>query len=275
MNKIWYITGASRGLGKQWALHALSQGDYVVAAARNLDDLEYMGLAIKKGIAFPVRCDVTQAESVANSIQAGMAYYGNIDVVVNAAGIGMFAPLEDSPMDDVHRVFEVNFFGSWNVIQSMLKFTEVSTPWKLFQISSIAGMRGFADMAAYAASKWAVEGMIESLRDELAGRPVDVCIVQPGPYLTDWVGKSAIRPNRSHRYPGEEQTRKLYWPKLEPEDPGAAASALSDVLKQETQPFRVVIGASALGCWKESASKRASPSVVCAQSYGESEKSLT
>lgn len=267
MSKVWYITGTSRGLGKQWALHALSQGDCVVAASRNLDDLEYMSSAVKKGVALPVRCDVTQPELVSNSIQAGMAYYGHIDVVVNAAGIGMFAPLEDSPIDDVHRVFEVNFFGSWNVIQSMLKLTEVSTPWKLFQISSIAGIRGFADMAAYTASKWAVEGMIESLRDELAGRPIDVCIVQPGPYLTDWVGKSAIRPNRSHRYPGEEQTRKLYWPKLEPERPEAAASALSDVMKQETPPFRVVVGMSALTCLKESESERAFPGVVCAHSY--------
>lgn len=263
MSRVWFVTGSSRGLGRQWVTEALRCGDRVVATARDVGDLAYLGDHVAAGTAVTARCDVTDPESVTSAIETGFRELGRIDVVVNAAGVGMFAPLEDSPLEDVRRLLDVNVLGSWAVVQAMLRRTSVTTPWTLLQVSSIAGMRGFADMSAYAASKWAVEGMVESLRDELADRPVRVHLVEPGPYLTDWIGSSAFRPPRSDRYPGEDETRRRHWPRMVPEQPQAAASALTELLALDPAGLRVTVGASAAACWAQAQADRAVPDAVC------------
>lgn len=247
--KTWFITGASRGFGRQWATAALSRGDRVAATARDvtaLDDLvaEY-GDAV-----LPLRLDVTDREADFAAVRLAHESFGRLDVVVNNAGYGQFGMAEELSEADVRDQFETNVFGAIWVTQAALPILREQGSGHLVQVSSIGGVSAFAGLSVYNASKWALEGFSQALAQELAGFGVRVTLVEPAGFATEWGSTSARRAPEHPAYDGVRELRaqqraKQSGPGLG--DPAASAEALLRVVDSDDPPLRVFFGAAAFG----------------------------
>lgn len=243
MRKIWLITGAARGFGRIWTEAALKRGDAVIATAREPEKL--VELAARYGeCLLPVKVDVCDRAAVASAVETGFQAFGRIDVVVNNAGYGLFCPLEDVPEKEARQIVETNLLGSLWVIQSVLPYLRRQGHGHIVQISSIAGLLALPGMAMYNATKWAVEGMVETLAHEVKEFGINVTLVEPGPHLTDWVGSSAVRPERGQAYPSHEQMMQQSWPRLPLAAPDAAAAPMMALVDSNTPPLRLLLGES-------------------------------
>ena len=242
MSKIWFITGANRGFGKEFARAALLRGDKVAATGRNpagLDDL-----ASEFGANFlPLTLDVTDRQAVFAAVAAAAKAFGRLDVVVNNAGYGLFGAVEEVSIDEVRYQMEVNFFGLLNVTQAVLPVMRQQGSGHIIQVSSVGGVAAFPNLGAYHASKWAVEGLSESLAQEVAGFGIKVTIVEPGPFGTDWAGSSAVHATPQPQY--EPLRQAMASRQLPPEligSPAAAGSALLQIVDAAAPPLRVLFG---------------------------------
>ena len=243
MKKIWFITGAGRGFGRIWTEAALRRGDSVIATARNPDKLADLVEQFEKNI-LPIKLDVCDRAAVSSAVETGFNVFGRIDLVVNNAGYGLFCPLENVPERDARKIIETNLLGSLWVIQSVLPYLRQQGHGHIIQISSIAGLLTLPGMAMYNATKWAVEGMMETLEHEIREFGLHVTLVEPGPHLTDWIGKSAIRPERDQAYPSHEEMMQRSWPCLLPADPHDAIKPMMALVDTDTPPLRLLLGES-------------------------------
>lgn len=178
MRKIWLITGAARGFGRVWTEAALKRGDSVIATAREPEKLAELAAGYGEYL-LPVKVNVCDRASVAAAVETGFRAFGRIDVVVNNAGYGLFCPLEDVPEKDARQIVETNLLGSLWVIQSVLPYLRRQGYGHIVQISSIAGLLALPGMAMYNATKWAVEGMVETLAQEVKEFGINVTLVEP------------------------------------------------------------------------------------------------
>lgn len=243
VRKIWLITGAARGFGRVWTEAALKRGDGVIATAREPEKLA--DLAAEYGeCLLPVRVDVCDRAAVAAAVETGFHTFGRIDVVVNNAGYGLFCPLEDVPEKEARQIVETNLLGSLWVIQSVLPYLRRQGHGHMIQISSIAGLLALPGMAMYNATKWAVEGMVETLAQEVKAFGINVTLVEPGPHLTDWIGSSSVRPERGQSYPSHEQMMQQSWPRLPLAAPDAAVEPMMMLVDSDTPPLRLLLGES-------------------------------
>lgn len=242
MTKTWFITGANRGFGREFARAALLRGDKVAATSRNptgLDDLA----AEFGGNLLPIALDVTDRQGVLSAVSAATTAFGRLDVVVNNAGYGLFGAVEEVSIDEVRAQMEVNFFGLLNVTQAVLPVLRQQGAGHIVQVSSVGGVAAFPSLGAYHASKWAVEGISESLAQEVAGFGIKVTIVEPGPFGTDWAGSSAVRATPQPHY--EPLRQAMASQQLPPEmigNPAAAGAALLQVVDAAEPPLRVLFG---------------------------------
>jgi len=243
MDKIWFITGASRGFGKLWTEAALKRGDRVIATARQPDQLSDL-VAQYGDKVLAVELDVCNHAAVADAVQIGIDTFGRIDVVINNAGYGLFCPLENVPEEEARQIIETNVLGSLWVIQQIMPHLRKQRSGHIIQISSIAGLMALPGMAMYNATKWATEGMVETLANEVREFGIDVTLVEPGPHLTDWIGNSAVRPKWGDSYPSHEEMMQQSWPRLMPADPKEAVEPIMDLADAETPPMRLVLGES-------------------------------
>lgn len=243
MRKIWLITGAARGFGRLWTEAALERGDSVVATAREPEQLTDLVSKFGDNI-LPVKLDVCDRLAVTAAVETGIHAFGHIDVVVNNAGYGIFCPLETIPERDARQIIETNLLGSLWVIQSVLPYLREQGQGHIIQISSIAGLLALPGMAIYNATKWAVEGMVETLANEIKEFGIKVTLVEPGPHLTDWIGKSAVRPERGQVYPSHEQMMQRNWPRLLPAEPYLSVEPMMKLVDAEVPPLRLLIGES-------------------------------
>src|SRR5690606_11464138 len=191
-SKVWFITGASRGFGREWAIAALDRGDRVAATARDvstLDDLrDRFGDAV-----LAMTLDVTDRAADFAAVQRAHDHFGRLDIVVNNAGYGHFGFVEELTETEVRDQMETNFFGALWVTQAALPYLRRQRSGHIIQVSSIGGVSAFADLGAYHASKWALEGLSQSLSLEVAPFGIHVTLIEPGGYATDWGGSSARR----------------------------------------------------------------------------------
>jgi NAD(P)-dependent dehydrogenase (short-subunit alcohol dehydrogenase family) len=185
---VWFITGCSTGFGLELARQAIERGFRTVMTARNPDRLEGYGATDN---ALVLKLDVTQPDQVAAAIQAAEARFGGIDVLVNNAGIGYFAAIEEGEVAEVRKMFEVNVFGLTAMIQAVLPGMRQRRRGWIVNFSSLAGLRGMPAMGQYCATKFAVEGLSEALRQEAGPLGVRVMVVEPSGFRTDWAGRSA------------------------------------------------------------------------------------
>lgn len=189
--KVWYITGASKGLGLSLAKQLLSEGKKVAATSRNIDDLKN---AVGENENFlPLAVNLLNEESVAESIEKTMHHFGRIDVVVNNAGYGLVGALEELSDAETRQNFDVNVFGSLNVIRKALPHLRKQKSGHIFNVSSIGGFTGaFPGFGIYCATKFAVQGFTESLAAEVKAFGINATIVSPGYFRTNFLEDSSL-----------------------------------------------------------------------------------
>jgi NAD(P)-dependent dehydrogenase (short-subunit alcohol dehydrogenase family) len=242
-SKIWFITGASRGFGREWAMAALERGDSVAATARDTATLD--DLADKYGDAFlPLRLDVTDREAAFAAVEKAHERFGRLDVVVNNAGYGHFGMVEELSEADVRNQLETNLFGALWITQAALPFLREQGSGHILQVSSIGGISAFPMVGAYHASKWALEGLSQSLAQEVAQFGIHVTLIEPGGFATDWAGPSAKHSAPLPVYDAyrEEVQRMRRERNPKPGDPTASAQAVLTIVDAEEPPLRVFFG---------------------------------
>ena len=236
--KVWFVTGASRGFGRLWTEAALRRGDRVAATARDTATLEDLVAAHADAI-LPLTLDVTDRDAVFAAVQATADHFGSLDVVVNNAGYGHFGTVEELTEDEVRAQMETNFFGVLWVLQAALPIMREQGNGHLISVTSEGGVRAFPGIAAYHASKWAVEGLVQSLAQEVQDLGIRVTNVEPGPYETGWLDAR----RSSARLPAYEHLRAAP-PAFDVGDPAATVAAMMAVVDAVEPPLRVFFGRS-------------------------------
>ena len=249
MKKVWLITGCSTGFGRELAIHVLSQGNSVAVTARNVDDVK----DIIKGYgdkAIALKLDVTKPGDIRDAVRETKFAFGRIDVLVNNAGIGYFGAVEESEDDAVRNMFEINFFGLTKMIQETLPIMRAQKSGHIVNIASIGGLVGFPAVGFYNATKFAVDGLSESLAKEIAPLGIKVTIVAPSGFRTDWAGRSAANsPIVIDDYAttaGKNKSDIRGYSGNQPGDPARAAQAIVKAVESKSPPLRLLLGAAAL-----------------------------
>lgn len=241
--KVWFITGASRGFGREWTIAALERGDKVAATARDVSTLD--DLAAKFGEALlPITLDVTDRNADFAAVTAAHDHFGRLDVVVNNAGYGQFGMLEELSEEEARGQIETNVFGALWVTQAALPYLRAQGSGHLIQVSSIGGVTAFPNLSLYHASKWALEGFSQSLAQEVADFGVHVTLIEPGGFSTDWAGPSSKHATPLPAY-DELRVKNEKWRAertARPGDPQASARALLKVVDAPSPPLRVFFG---------------------------------
>jgi len=249
--KVWFITGTSRGFGREWAIAALERGDKVAATARDTASLD--DLVAKYGDAIlPLKLDVNDRAADFAAVNEAHDHFGRLDIVVNNAGYGQFGFVEEVSEQDVRDQFETNVFGALWVTQAALPYLREQGSGHIIQVSSIGGIVAFPNVGIYHASKWALEGFSQSLAQEVAPFGVHVTLIEPAGFDTDWAGSSSRRaeelPAYSDVHAATEEVRKTRW--AAPGDPKASAAAVLKVVDADEPPLRVFFGEAPLGLAK-------------------------
>ncbi|WP_368497425.1 SDR family oxidoreductase [Herbiconiux sp. A18JL235] len=245
--KVWFITGTSRGFGREWATAALERGDSVAATARDVSSLDDLVERFGDRI-LPLQLDVTDREADFAAVEQAVERFERLDVVVNNAGYGQFGFIEELSEKEVRDQFETNVFGAFWVTQAALPVLRRQGGGHLVQVSSIGGISAFANIGVYNASKWALEGFSQALAQEVAPFGVKVTLVEPGGFSTDWGGASAKHaaelPDYAEVHAASAEARRSRV--ASPGDPNASAAAILRVVDAEEPPLRVFFGSSPL-----------------------------
>ena len=247
MDRVWFITGTSSGFGREIARAALDAGDRVVATARRVAGLaDLVDQAPDRVRA--VALDVTDPVAVRAAVDVAVAEFGRIDVVVNNAGYGSRGALEELSDEQVRAQFDVNVFGVLDVLRAVLPVMRGQRSGHVVQMSSVGGVTTTLGGAAYAATKFALEGLSEALALEVAPLGIRVTLVEPGPFRTDFAGRSAAHGEPIEDYalildPARE--RFLAQDGRQPGDPVRAAQAVVDLVGMDEPPLRLPLGAAA------------------------------
>jgi NAD(P)-dependent dehydrogenase (short-subunit alcohol dehydrogenase family) len=240
---VWFITGCSTGFGRELAKHVLELGYRTVVTARNPDELNGMAA---KGEALVLKLDVTDQGQIDAAIKAAEDKFDRIDVLVNNAGIGYFAAVEESEEDQVRRMFEINVFGLSRMIHAALPGMRKRRKGFIVNFSSIGGLRSFPSVGYYNATKFAVEGLSEALWQEVEPLGIKVMLVEPSGFRTDWAGRSA---NDSKRQIDDYAATAGSWRSQvransgkQPGDPVRAAHAIVKAIESPNPPHRLLLG---------------------------------
>ena len=249
MKKVWLITGCSTGFGRELATYVLAQGYQAAVAARNTEDVKDI-IAGNEDNAISIKLDVTKPEQIKDAVQKTKEKFGRIDVLVNNAGIGYFGAIEESEDDAVRNMFEINVFGLSKMIQETLPVMRAQKSGHIVNIASIGGLVGFPGVGFYNATKFAVDGLSESLSKETAPLGIKVTIVAPSGFRTDWAGRSANNsPIVIEDYAttaGKNKSDIRGNSGNQPGDPARAAQAIVKAVEAENSPLRLLLGAGAL-----------------------------
>jgi NAD(P)-dependent dehydrogenase (short-subunit alcohol dehydrogenase family) len=241
MSKVWFVTGSSRGFGRQFVEAALSRGDKVAATARNTDSLADLAAAYGEAV-LPLALDVTDKAAATEAVRQAHEHFGRLDVVVNNAGYGLFGTVEELSEQEIRDQFETNLFGALWVTQAALPHLRAQNSGHIIQISSIGGVASMPTLGGYSASKWALEGLTEALAGEVAGFGIKVTLVEPGVYATDWAGPSAAQSRPLAVYEGVRTAVTAAFADQPVGDPTTAGQALLRIVDADKPPLRVFFG---------------------------------
>jgi len=245
MSKVWFITGSSRGLGRALAEAVLAAGHRLVATARNPEELRTL-VATAPDRSRAVALDVTDPEATRKAIDAAVAAFGRIDVLVNNAGYANVASIEDLPEDDFRAQVETNFFGVVNVTRAALPVLRAQRDGHIIQVSSIGGRSGSPGLAAYQSAKWAVGGFSEVLATEVRPLGIRVTIVEPGGMRTDWAGSSMRVLESRPEYQGVlAPFTHMRGDAVMRGDPAKIANAILRISEEKNPPLHLLLGSDA------------------------------
>jgi len=245
--RTWFITGASRGFGRSFTQAALAAGDRVAATARDASSLG--DLVAEHGDAIlPIELDVTHRDDAFAAVRKAHDHFERLDVVVNNAGYGVSGAVEELSEEQARRQIEVNLFGALWVTQAALPILREQRSGWIVQVSSIGGLAAFPLTGIYHASKWALEGFSETLRQEVEPFGIKVLMVEPSGFRTDWAGASMDRAEPIDAYQQIDQIaqRRAFQQEdnngSQPGNPDLAAQALLQTLDRDDPPFRLLLG---------------------------------
>jgi NAD(P)-dependent dehydrogenase (short-subunit alcohol dehydrogenase family) len=243
---VWFITGCSTGFGHELAKQALERGFRVVATARKPEELDSLKAL---GDVVTLKLDVTDSRQIDAAVKAAVDRFGQIDVLVNNAGIGYFSGIEEGEDDQIRRLFDINVFGLCGVTRTVLPVMRGKRRGLIVNLSSLAGIRGFPALGYYNATKFAVEGLSEALRGEVAPLGLKVMVVEPSGFRTDWAGRSAeVSQGKIADYASTAdagRTRLLDVSGKQPGDPVRAAKAMIDAALLAEPPHHLLLGSDA------------------------------
>ncbi|MBP0582228.1 oxidoreductase [Labrys sp. LIt4] len=251
---VWFITGASSGLGRALAEAVLARGWWAVLAARRTEALADLAAA-HGGRVLAIELDVTDAGAIDRAVATAEARFGRVDVAVNNAGYGYLAAIEEGEDAQIRAQFETNVFGLVGVTKRILPGMRMRRSGHIVNISSLGGLVAFAATGYYHATKFAVEALSESLAQEVASLGIKVTIVEPGAFRTDWAGRSMVEATTVIADYAEtagrrrEQTRAISG--RQPGDPARAALAIIKAVEAPEPPLRLLLGAPALRIARE------------------------
>lgn len=249
MKKVWLITGCSTGFGRALAQEVLAKGYNAAVAARNTDDVKDI-INAYPDTALAIRLDVTVSAEITAAVENTVKRFGQIDVLVNNAGIGYFAAIEESEDEQVRRMFEINVFGLAKMTQAVLPVMRKQRSGHILNISSIGGLRSFPGVGFYNATKFAVDGFSEALSKETAPLGIKVTIIAPSGFRTDWAGRSAkdttIKIDDYATTAGKNSEDIRGYSGNQPGDPVRAAKAMISVTESDNPPLRLLLGVAAL-----------------------------
>ena len=243
----WFITGASRGIGREVAHEALRRGDNVAATARSTESLVDLVEEFGERI-LPLELDVTDPSQIASAVQRTESVFGDIDVLLNNAGIGYFAAVEESEEDQVRHMVEVNVFGLAAVTNAVLPGMRARRSGTIMNVSSVGGVRSFPAVGWYNATKFAVEGLSEALSIETAPLGLKIVLIEPSGFATDWAGNSAAEVASNRVISDYDSTagaaRRSFREHAGTEvgDPKRAAVAIVQVGHEKQPPLRLPLG---------------------------------
>jgi NAD(P)-dependent dehydrogenase (short-subunit alcohol dehydrogenase family) len=250
MANTWFITGASRGLGVDIAKAALRAGDTVVATGRKRAAVT-ASLGADSDTLLCLEQDVTDERQTRPAVEAALKRFGKIDVLVNNAGYGHLGFFEETTEQDVQAQYATNVFGLFNVTRAVLPAMRAARSGRIFNLSSLAGMRGNDFASLYCSSKFAVEGFSESLAKEVAPFGIFVTIVAPGPFRTDFLSRESLRFGGKPIADYDERREKVQAAfesrnRQQPGDPVKLADAFVRLSREPQPPMRFVAGAFAV-----------------------------
>lgn len=254
MHRVWLITGASSGFGRALAEAALKRGDDAVVCARRKAALDELAAPYGKS-ALAIELDVTDADARRRAVKAALDRFHRIDVLANIAGRGSLGAVEEFSPEQLREQMEVNFFAAAEMTRAVLPTMRAQRSGRILQLTSIGGLVSIGGFGPYCASKFALEGWSQALRDEVKPLGVSVTIVAPGAFRTEFAGPANMRPDRrigvyrpvidpieAYLYGGDGK---------QPGDPAKAAEAMIAAVESEDPPLHLLLGRDAIGLWED------------------------
>jgi NAD(P)-dependent dehydrogenase (short-subunit alcohol dehydrogenase family) len=254
MHRVWFITGASSGFGLALAEAALKRGDEAVVCARRRAALDSLASPYGKS-ALTIELDVTDPDARLRSVNAALERFGRIDVLANIAGRGSLGAAEEISPEQLREQMEVNFFAAVEMTRAVLPTMRAQRSGRILQLTSIGGLVSIGGFGPYCASKFALEGWSQALRDEVKPLGIGVTIVAPGAFRTEFAGSVNMRPAQridayrpvidpieAYLYGGDGQ---------QPGDPAKAAEAMIAAVESNDPPLHLLLGQDAIGLWQQ------------------------
>lgn len=242
---VWFVTGCSTGFGREIARLVIERGWRAVVTARQVEAVADLA-AMAPDRTLAVALDVTRPDQIAAAVAAATARFGRIDVLVNNAGYGYQSSVEEGEDAEIRAQFEANVFGLFAMTRAVLPVMRAHRHGAIVNITSIGGLTGFPASGYYAATKHAVEGWSDSLKAEVAPLGISVTCVEPGPFRTDWAGRSLRQtPSRIEDYAATAAARMAQtsgYSGAQPGDPVRAAAAMIAAVERDDPPRHLVLG---------------------------------
>ena len=252
--KVWLITGCSTGFGRALAEAVLKKGDYLLATAREPEQLCALIDHYPK-IAKPVRMDVTLSQDIQAAVDAAITTFGRIDVLVNNAGYRLIGALEEVNDTDIRQQFETNFFGALRLMQAVLPLMRQQGSGHIVNMSSTAGLVGFGGSSIYCGTKFALEGTSEALAKEVESFGIKVTLIEPGAFRTDFNGRSLAAAKQPIDAYAPVSCSSLQWFKdmdgKQLGNPRSAAQAIIQAVESPHPPMRLALGTDAMNLIQE------------------------
>ena len=253
--RVWFITGASSGLGYEFTKKALESGDKVVGVARNIEKLNELKYQFE-GMLLPLSLDVTDRSAVFTTVETAIKHFGRIDIVINNAGNMVLGMIEEFSEDEVRSQMETNFYGAIWICQAAMPYLRTQGSGHIIQISSIGGLITGPMSGIYSASKFALEGFSEALAQEAAHFGVKVSIVEPGGYWTNLYLKMSFTTQNKEYDSLREKLAQQNSTESVDSDPKLAAEAIMKLVNSENPPLRLILGSLVYDLAVENAEKR-------------------